>query len=156
MAANRSDSFPVAMKRVWARGGVAGYCQGLIPWAWIEASSKGTVLLFVASEAEYQVRMFGSSEFTAGILAGMAGGVAQAYATVGFCTCMKTAEITRLAENTIRQITGKHDDQKLGAGEKILASAFGGGRSAWNQPIEVIRVEIQSMKAMAFIIYGNR
>ena len=31
----------------------------------------------------------------AGLLGGMAGGVTQAYATMGFCTCMKTAEITR-------------------------------------------------------------
>src|SRR5690606_15326478 len=28
--------------------------------------------------------------------------------------------------------------------EKILASTLGGGLSAWNQPIEVIRVEMQS------------
>ena len=31
-------------------------------------------------------------------------------------------------------------------GEKILASALGGGLSAWNQPIEVVRVEMQSKK----------
>jgi hypothetical protein len=129
---------------------------------------------------------------------GMVGGVAQAYATVGFCTAMKTAEITRsklasagtkppstlqmfqniyakeglrginkgvnavairqvtnwgsrfgfsrLAEDTIRRVTGKDDGRKLSAWEKILASSVGGGLSAWNQPIEVIRVEMQSMK----------
>lgn len=33
---------------------------------------------------------------------------------------------------------------KLTAGERILASALGGGLSAWNQPIEVVRVEMQS------------
>lgn len=32
----------------------------------------------------------------------------------------------------------------MGGLEKILASAIGGGLSAWNQPIEVIRVEMQS------------
>jgi len=126
----------------------------------------------------------------------MAGGVAQAYATMGFCTCMKTVEITkhkiaaqgvkppgtfetfmdiwrregirginrgvnavairqttnwgsrfglsRLAEQGIRKTTGKEDGQKLGSFEKILASGLGGGLSAWNQPIEVIRVEMQS------------
>ncbi|GAB1217479.1 Mitochondrial DNA replication protein yhm2 [Aspergillus terreus] len=172
--------------------------QGLIPWAWIEASSKGAVLLFVASEAEYNAQRLGASAFVAGIAGGMLGGVAQAYATVGFCTCMKTAEITRskmaaagtkppstfemfaniyraqgirginkgvnavairqvtnwgsrfglsrLAENTIRRVTGKDDAQKLSSWEKILASSLGGGLSAWNQPIEVIRVELQSMK----------
>lgn len=126
----------------------------------------------------------------------MTGGVAQAYATMGFCTCMKTVEITkhklaaagvkpqstfqtfmeiyrregirginkgvnavairqmtnwgsrfglsRLAENGIKKVTGKSQNEKLGTVEKIAASAIGGGLSAWNQPIEVIRVEMQS------------
>lgn len=173
--------------------------QGLIPWAWIEASTKGAVLLFVASEAEYYARTFGAGDFTAGISGGIAGGVAQAYATMGFCTCMKTVEITksklaasgvkppstfvtfmdiyrkegirginkgvnavairqmtnwgsrfglsRLAESGIRKVTGKEDGAKLAAWEKIVASALGGGLSAWNQPIEVIRVEMQSKTA---------
>lgn len=170
--------------------------QGLIPWAWIEASTKGAVLLFVASEAEYYAKTFGAGNFTAGITGGMVGGMAQAYATMGFCTCMKTVEITqhklaaqgvkpqstwatfagiyqkegirginkgvnavairqvtnwgsrfglsRLAENGIRNFTGKTEGEKLGSFEKILSSAVGGGLSAWNQPIEVIRVEMQS------------
>lgn len=54
--------------------------------------------------------------------------------------------LSRLAEGGIRSVTGKKDGEKLGAGEKILASALGGGFSAWNQPIEVIRVEMQSKK----------
>ncbi|KAF7726360.1 Mitochondrial citrate and oxoglutarate carrier protein / Mitochondrial DNA replication protein [Penicillium ucsense] len=170
--------------------------QGLIPWAWIEASTKGAVLLFVASEAEYQARSLGANQFVGGIAGGMVGGIAQAYATMGFCTCMKTVEITkhkmaaagvkppstfatfmdiyrkegirginrgvnavairqttnwgsrfglsRLAESAIRKVTGKDDTQKLSAWEKVLASGLGGGLSAWNQPIEVIRVEMQS------------
>ncbi|MCJ1268355.1 Mitochondrial DNA replication protein yhm2 [Lobaria immixta] len=196
MAANRGDSFAGALSRVWGRGGVLGYYQGLIPWAWIEASTKGAVLLFVASEAEFYAKSFGAGDFVSGISGGMAGGVAQAYATMGFCTCMKTVEITkhkiaakgvkppgtfatfmdiyrkegirginkgvnavairqttnwgsrfglsRLAETGIRRVTGKEDGQKLGSLEKILASGLGGGLSAWNQPIEVIRVEMQS------------
>jgi hypothetical protein len=172
--------------------------QGLIPWAWIEASTKGAVLLFVASEAEYYARRAGGNEFVGGITGGVVGGVAQAYATMGFCTCMKTVEITqhkqaaagikpqstfttfmdiyrkegiaginkgvnavairqmtnwgsrfglsRLAEGWIRSLTGKKDGEKLGAVEKIIASGLGGGLSAWNQPIEVIRVEMQSKK----------
>ncbi|KAJ5222769.1 uncharacterized protein N7469_009009 [Penicillium citrinum] len=95
MAANRGDSFAGAMGRIWGRGGILGYYQGLIPWAWIEASTKGAVLLFVASEAEYQARRLGANDFVGGISGGMAGGVAQAYATMGFCTCMKTVEITK-------------------------------------------------------------
>ncbi|PYH79633.1 putative mitochondrial DNA replication protein [Aspergillus uvarum CBS 121591] len=196
MAANRGDSFAGAMGRIWGRGGILGYYQGLIPWAWIEASTKGAVLLFVASEAEFRAKVLGAPDFVAGIAGGMVGGIAQAYATMGFCTCMKTVEITkhkmaaqgvkppgtfatfmdiyrkegirginrgvnavairqttnwgsrfgfsRLAEQTIRKVTDKDDSQKLNAFEKILASSLGGGLSAWNQPIEVIRVEMQS------------
>ena len=128
----------------------------------------------------------------------MVGGLAQAYATMGFCTCMKTVEITkhkeaaagrrppgaietfmdiyrregiaginkgvnavavrqvtnwgsrfglsRVAESGIRQMRGKEHGEKLSALEKITASALGGGLSAWNQPIEVVRVEMQSKK----------
>jgi hypothetical protein len=164
--------------------------------AWIEASTKGAVLLFVASEAEFQARSLGASNFVGGITGGMVGGLAQAYATMGFCTCMKTVEITkhkvaaaggkppgtmetfmdiwrregirginrgvnavavrqvtnwgsrfglsRFAETGIRKVTGKEHGEKLSAIEKITASALGGGMSAWNQPIEVIRVEMQS------------
>ncbi|EEH02903.1 mitochondrial DNA replication protein [Histoplasma capsulatum G186AR] len=198
MAANRSDSFAGAMRRIWGRGGVLGYYQGLIPWAWIEASTKGAVLLFVASEAEFYAKSFGANDFVGGISGGMAGGIAQAYATMGFCTCMKTVEITkhklaasgvkppgtfatfmdiyrkegirginkgvnavairqttnwgsrfglsRLAETAIRRVTGKEESDKLSGVEKVIASGLGGGLSAWNQPIEVIRVEMQSKK----------
>ncbi|ESA43637.1 hypothetical protein GE21DRAFT_3317 [Neurospora crassa] len=198
MAANRNDGFTSALRRIWNRGGIFGFYQGLIPWAWIEGSTKGAVLLFVASEAEYHARAAGAGDFVAGITGGIVGGVAQAYATMGFCTCMKTVEITkhkmsaagqkapgtwatfmdiyrregirginkgvnavairqmtnwgsrfglsRLAEQGIRKATGKEEGQKLAAWEKILASALGGGLSAWNQPIEVIRVEMQSKK----------
>ncbi|KAK0255721.1 Mitochondrial DNA replication protein yhm2 [Friedmanniomyces endolithicus] len=199
MAANRTDGMMGSVSRIWSRGGVLGFYQGLIPWAWIEASTKGAVLLFVASEAEYYAQSFGAGNFTSGIAGGMTGGLAQAYATMGFCTCMKTVEMTkhraaesgvkvpgtiatfmdiyrreglaginkgvnavavrqvtnwgsrfglsRVAENGIRNFTGKTDpSQKLTAPEKILASALGGGLSAWNQPIEVVRVEMQSKK----------
>lgn len=199
MAANRSFSFFNAIKHVWSRGGVFGFYQGLIPWAWIEASTKGAVLLFVSAESEYQFKRMGLSNFGSGIMGGVTGGVAQAYLTMGFCTCMKTVEITkkksagagaipqsswgafkeiykkdgikginkgvnavairqmtnwgsrfgfsRLVEEGIRNATGKtNPDDKLTALEKIAASAVGGGLSAWNQPIEVIRVEMQSKK----------
>ena len=51
------------------------------------------------------------------------------------------------SETQIRTFTNKTDpSQKLSVAEKILASALGGGLSAWNQPIEVVRVEMQSKK----------
>ncbi|KAJ3803388.1 mitochondrial carrier domain-containing protein [Lentinula aff. detonsa] len=197
MAANRSQSMWQACKTVWSRGGVVGFYQGLIPWAWIEASTKGGVLMFTASEVETGTLAMGVNPAFAGLLGGMTGGIAQAYATMGFTTCMKTAEITRhktaaagvkppstwalfaeiyrkeglagvnkgvnavavrqctnwgsrmgfarLAESSIRKIRGKTNDEKLGAMDKIIASSVGGALATWNQPIEVIRVEMQSM-----------
>ena len=197
MAANRSLTMPQAAKFVWSRGGILGFYQGLIPWAWIEASTKGAVLLFVSAEAEYQFKKLGMNNFVSGMGGGITGGLAQAYLTMGFCTCMKTVEITRskqantpgvpqqtsfqvfkeiyrkegirginkgvnavairqmtnwgsrfgfsrLAEESIRSLTGKSESQNLLAWEMIASSVIGGGLSAWNQPIEVIRVEMQS------------
>lgn len=196
MAANRSLSIVQAAKVVWSRGGALGYFQGLVPWAWLEGSTKGAVLMFVSSEAEYHFKKAGAGNFGAGILGGVTGGLAQAYLTMGFCTCMKTVEITRskasllnepvkstfqvfkdiynkegirginrgvnavairqctnwgsryglarLAEEGIRKATGKGENGKLSFSEKIACSVIGGGLSAWNQPIEVVRVEMQS------------
>ncbi|KAK4054769.1 Mitochondrial DNA replication protein yhm2 [Microbotryomycetes sp. JL201] len=197
MASARGDTMGQALKKVWARGGVAGFYQGLIPWAWIEASTKGAVLLFAAAEIEKGVKQSGVSPAVAGLLGGMGGGVAQAYATMGFCTCMKTAEITRhkmadagvkppstfkvfadmyrvggirginkgvnavalrqmtnwgsrigfarLAEQSIRKSRGLKEGDKLGPLDRIAASTIGGALGCWNQPIEVVRVEMQSM-----------
>lgn len=103
MAANRQQTMFQALRSVWARGGVAGFYQGLIPWvsvslstvcglslilnfgaqAWIEASTKGGVLLFTASEIESGIIGLGVNPAAAGLLGGMGGGIAQAYATMG-------------------------------------------------------------------------
>lgn len=48
----------------------------------------------------------------------------------------------RLAESMIRQVRGKGQDDKLSAFEKISASTVGGALATWNQPIEVVRVEV--------------
>ncbi|GAA5831784.1 hypothetical protein JCM11251_003881 [Rhodosporidiobolus azoricus] len=197
MASARGDSMAQALSKVWSRGGVLGFYQGLIPWAWIEASSKGAVLLFAAAEIEGAAMTAGIGPATAGLLGGMGGGVAQAYATVGFCTCMKTAEITRskmavggqkppstwqlfadmyrkdgirginkgvnavairqmtnwgsrmgfarLVEQSIRSSKGIPEGKKLDTLDRVLASTVGGALGCWNQPIEVVRVEMQSM-----------
>ncbi|GMM47729.1 Yhm2 protein [Pichia kluyveri] len=191
MAANRDFGLIKSVKHIWNRGGVLGFYQGLIPWAWFEASTKGAVLLAVMTEGEYQFRVLGASPFISGIGGGMLGGLSQAYLTMGFCTCMKTVEITRskdlskstlqvfkeiyqkegikginkgvnavamrqctnwgsrfglarLAEDWIKTLSNKGKDDKLNAFEKILSSIIGGGLSAWNQPFEVARVEMQS------------
>jgi hypothetical protein len=51
--------------------------------------------------------------------------------------------LARLAETSIRKARGKQDGQSLGALDKILASSIGGALATWNQPIEVIRVEVR-------------
>lgn len=51
--------------------------------AWIEASTKGAVLLFTAAEIEKKAKEYGVSPGSAGLLGGMGGGIAQAYATMG-------------------------------------------------------------------------
>jgi hypothetical protein len=48
----------------------------------------------------------------------------------------------RLAETSIRKVKGKTESDKLSALDKILASTIGGALATWNQPIEVIRVEV--------------
>jgi hypothetical protein len=54
--------------------------------------------------------------------------------------------ISRFAETNIRRITGKNETEKLSFGEKIAASTIGGALSCWNQPFEVVRIEMQSLK----------
>ena len=55
----------------------------------------------------------------------------------------------RLAENSIRSLKGKGEHDKLTPFEKILSSSIGGALATWNQPIEVVRVEMQSMAKSA-------
>ena len=48
----------------------------------------------------------------------------------------------RLAESTIRKVQGKSENDKSSALEKITSSTIGGALATWNQPIEVVRVEV--------------
>lgn len=50
----------------------------------------------------------------------------------------------RLAETMILNVRGKGEQDKLSAADKILSSSIGGALATWNQPIEVIRVEVRS------------
>lgn len=51
----------------------------------------------------------------------------------------------RLAEAPVRSFSGKGEKDKLSPLEKIFCSSIGGALGCWNQPIEVVRVEMQSM-----------
>ena len=55
----------------------------------------------------------------------------------------------RLAESSIRSFKGKGENEKLTPFEKIISSSIGGAVATWNQPIEVVRVEMQSMAKSA-------
>ena len=56
---------------------------------------------------------------------------------------------TRLAESSIRKIKGKAESDSLGPLDKILSSTIGGALATWNQPIEVIRVEVSIFPAFS-------
>ncbi|KAK4701888.1 hypothetical protein P7C70_g4334, partial [Phenoliferia sp. Uapishka_3] len=53
--------------------------------------------------------------------------------------------IARLAEQAIRKSKGIQEGEKLSTMDRITASTIGGALGCWNQPIEVVRVEMQSM-----------
>lgn len=203
LAANRSDSLWQAVRKTWQRGSgsrfaLSGFYQGLIPWAWIEASTKGAVLMFVSGETE-RILLNNSfipvSKGLAAMLGGMAGGCAQAYTTMGFCTFMKTVEVTRAKQPhgfnkstwkvaadvwrkeglrglnrgvsavALRQMTNwgsrfgvarltedfiqsqrpaEAKNERLSRTERLASAAIGGFLGCWNQPLEVIRVQMQS------------
>jgi hypothetical protein len=48
----------------------------------------------------------------------------------------------RLTESAIRKVRGQGENDKQGAMDKIFASSIGGALATWNQPIEVVRVEV--------------
>ena len=75
MASNRTQTMYHALRTVWNRGGVLGFYQGLIPWAWIEASTKGAVLLFTSTEVQKVAKSLGMGPGAAGLLGGMTGGI---------------------------------------------------------------------------------
>lgn len=70
--------------------------NGRISQAWLEASTKGAILLVASSEVEYHARTrLNASPTVCGVLGGISGGIAQSYLTMGMTTCMKTVEVTR-------------------------------------------------------------
>lgn len=57
----------------------------------------------------------------------------------------------RLTESSIRKIKGKTESDSLGAFDKILSSTVGGALATWNQPIEVIRVEVSLLRVFGSV-----
>jgi hypothetical protein len=55
-------------------------------------------------------------------------------------------ELARLAKPSIRTMKGKSETDILDALDKIPSSTIGRALATWKQPIEVIRVEMQSAK----------
>lgn len=51
----------------------------------------------------------------------------------------------RLAQAPVDSLNGKGEADKLTAVERIACSSIGGTLATWNQPIEVARVEMQSL-----------
>jgi hypothetical protein len=66
--------------------------------------------------------------------------------------------LARLAETSIRKARGKQEGQSSGAMDKILSSSIGGALATWNQPIEVIRVEVFccSTRPRSILTVGRR
>lgn len=61
----------------------------------------------------------------------------------------------RLAEDVIRKVRGKGEKEALGPMDKILASSIGGALATWNQPIEVIRVEVRAALGPFAFVQNN-
>ena len=49
----------------------------------------------------------------------------------------------RLAEGSIRNARGIPAGERLSTLDRVAASALGGALGCWNQPIEVVRVEVR-------------
>lgn len=61
----------------------------------------------------------------------------------------------RLAEQSLRKSRGIPEGEKLGALDRITASTIGGALGCWNQPIEVVRVEVSRARIARVPISGQ-
>jgi hypothetical protein len=112
MAANRSQTMYQALTSIWARGGVAGFYQGLIPWVSLvtvaSANANGCCrpgLRLLPRELcscspllrwKDAVLSAGINPGAAGLLGGMTGGIAQAYATMGMLAYYRRQSVLQL------------------------------------------------------------
>ena len=223
MAANRSQTMGQAFATIWSRGGIKGFYQGLIPWVGHAEGPLTTGLdRGVDQGRRPALRRGGNRKVVDGGVWPVARGGRHARRRrrrycpgvchhgyvgnsvelmPGFCTCMKTVEITRhkqavagaapegtfkvfmdiyrregiaginkgvnavavrqatnwgsrmgfarLAEQGLRRIKGIKENERLGALDKIMASTLGGALATWNQPIEVVRVEVCAPKGLS-------
>ncbi|KAM0753875.1 mitochondrial carrier [Meredithblackwellia eburnea MCA 4105] len=54
--------------------------------------------------------------------------------------------MARWSESAIREVRGLSVDSKIGTVDKVLCSTLGGIVGCWNHPIEVVRIEMQSLQ----------
>lgn len=150
LATKRQDSIRNALTYIYKeRGGWRGFYQGLIPWGCFEAVTKGAVLMLVASEIEYHGKKNGIDQGTAGIIAGVGGGLSQAYLTMGFTTLMKTVEATRCKQQKVSTLRVAFNIFKekgiLGLNKGVSAVAIR-QMSTWGSRIGITRAVEYVMK----------
>lgn len=100
MAAHRNDTARAALVRIYQNAGVLGFYRGLIPWGWLEASTKGGVLFMSQNAVSSKLSSLGYSNEVSAACGGMAGGACQAYTVMGPATFFRTLEITRSSKRT--------------------------------------------------------
>lgn len=62
----------------------------------------------------------------------------------------------RLAEQPVRALSGKSEKDKLSPMERIACSSIGGALGCWNQPIEVVRVEVSIANVCCLCLLWSR
>lgn len=61
----------------------------------------------------------------------------------------------RLAEQSIRKARGIREGEKLSTMDRVAASTIGGALGCWNQPIEVVRVEVNFSFSSVLLLFSN-
>jgi hypothetical protein len=61
----------------------------------------------------------------------------------------------RLAEQSIRKSRGIPEGDKLGTLDRVAASTIGGALGCWNQPIEVVRVEVSRPRPATLSVFAS-
>ncbi|PXF44700.1 Citrate/oxoglutarate carrier protein [Gracilariopsis chorda] len=159
MAAHRNDGLMDACRRLYAVRGLSSFWQGLVPWAWIEALTKGEYCCSPSTKLRsFEVTRSktgpggqkGTLQVAAEIL--QRDGIRGMYKGVNAVALRQATNwgsrfgLSRLVESAIK---GKDKERKLSKPQRILSSIIGGALACWNQPFEVVRVEMQRADSVA-------